>query len=293
MITTGGCNVLDMALECVPRRMRARGLRAGRGLHLGVVPQSPQARAPPSPLPRAPCLTPLLRRGAKKVVAADLNPRQNACVRLRACAAVTSDHSWRCCARCICAPLSLLAARATSPARLLPPCARRPRRLLELKIVAAQTLTHAQFFALFGSCDASVFADVYATQLRPKLGAFAQTFWDESGAAFFKAGMYAGSSGFAAWLLLKLGRLLGLGGLLDGACSARARALRLSPLRWPRAPRAPSNRGPRARRPAPLRAQRRRRARTLSRSGWCTPSTRRALRRLRRRSTTRGGCGAR
>jgi S-adenosylmethionine-diacylglycerol 3-amino-3-carboxypropyl transferase len=144
----------------------------------------------------------------------------------------------------------LLAARATSPARLLPPCARRPRRLLELKIVAAQTLTHAQFFALFGSCDAGVFADVYATQLRPKLGAFAQTFWDESGAAFFKAGMYAGSSGFAAWLLLKLGRLLGLGGLLDGACFARARPASLAAALAPRALRAqqpwPSRAAPRA-----------------------------------------------
>jgi hypothetical protein len=73
----------------------ARG-GCGRGgwLHLGVVPQSPQARAPPSPLPRAPCLTPLLRRGAKKVVAADLNPRQNACVRLRACVGRDRRHQW-------------------------------------------------------------------------------------------------------------------------------------------------------------------------------------------------------
>ena len=92
----------------------------------------------------------------------------------------------------------------------------RTRSLLELKIVAAQTLTHAQFFGLFGSCDAALFAEVYP-QLRPKLGEFARGFWDESGAKFFQAGMYAGSSGFAAWLLLKITRMLGLGGLIDGA----------------------------------------------------------------------------
>ena len=119
MITTGGCNVLDMALE-----------------------------------------------GARKVVAADLNPRQNA--------------------------------------------------LLELKIVAAKTLTHAQFFALFARSDVALFRELYPKLLRPKLGDFARTFWDDNGDSFFAAVMYAGSSGFAAWLLVKLARLIGLAGLLDG-----------------------------------------------------------------------------
>jgi len=120
MLTSGGCNVLDMALE-----------------------------------------------GAKRVVAADLNPRQNA--------------------------------------------------LLELKIACIKTLTHEQFFQLFASNNQALFLELYPSVIRPKLGEFARGFWDENGAAFFKNVMWSGASGFAAWLLLKIARLVGLGGLIDEA----------------------------------------------------------------------------
>jgi hypothetical protein len=124
MLTSGGCNVLDMALE-----------------------------------------------GAKRVVAADLNPRQNA--------------------------------------------------LLELKIACIKTLTHEQFFQLFASNNQALFLELYPSVIRPKLGEFARGFWDENGAAFFKNVMWSGASGFAAWLLLKIARLVGLGGLIDGAFAPR------------------------------------------------------------------------
>lgn len=120
MLTSGGCNVLDMALE-----------------------------------------------GTKKVVAADLNPRQNA--------------------------------------------------LLELKCVAIKHLSsHEQFFQLFAASNVELFREVYPTVLRPHLSEFAREFWDATGEKFFQNVMWGGASGFAAWLMQKVARCVGLGGLIDG-----------------------------------------------------------------------------
>jgi len=122
MLTTGGCNVLDMLLE-----------------------------------------------GPKKIVAADLNPRQNA--------------------------------------------------LLELKVVAAQNLEYEQFFQLFAKSNEALFRELYATKLRPSLSAPAREFWD-SNQAFFKAVFWSGASGFAAYLVLSIAKVLGVGGLIAGAWAA-------------------------------------------------------------------------
>ena len=118
MLTSAGCNVLDMALE-----------------------------------------------GPEKIVAVDLNPRQNA--------------------------------------------------LLELKVVAAKTLSYDQFFALFASSNEALFREVYAPTLRPLLSAPAREFWDEN-ASFFKNLFWSGASGAAAHMMLNLARAMGLGGLIDG-----------------------------------------------------------------------------
>lgn len=117
MLTSGGCNVLDMVIE-----------------------------------------------GAKRVVAADLNPRQNA--------------------------------------------------LLELKKAAIKTLKYEEFFELFARSNYALFVEVYP-KMRPLLSPFAQGFWDEN-KSFFKSVMWSGMSGVAALWMLRICRLFGLGGLVDG-----------------------------------------------------------------------------
>jgi S-adenosylmethionine-diacylglycerol 3-amino-3-carboxypropyl transferase len=128
MLTSGGCNVLDMLLE-----------------------------------------------GPARVVAADLNPRQNA--------------------------------------------------LLELKVVAIKQLTHDQFFQLFAKSNEALFRELYPTHLRPHLSASALEFWDnDGGQRFFKNVMWAGMSGFAAYLMLNICKMLGLRGLFEGECGPVGRA---------------------------------------------------------------------
>jgi len=126
MLTSGGCNVLDMILE-----------------------------------------------GAKRVVAADLNPRQNA--------------------------------------------------LLELKKLCIKNLTYDQFFELFAKSNYKLFGEVYP-RLRSQLSPFSQGFWDEN-KSFFKSVMWSGMSGVAALWMMRVCRMFGLGGLIDGACTGSARAL--------------------------------------------------------------------
>lgn len=119
MLTSGGCNVLDMLLD-----------------------------------------------GPERIVAVDLNPRQNA--------------------------------------------------MLELKLVAIQTLEYEQFFQLFAKSNVALFKEVYPS-LRPKLTPATREFWDETGESFFKNLFWSGMSGHAAHTLLTLCRTFGLAGLIDGA----------------------------------------------------------------------------
>lgn len=132
MLTSGGCNVLDMLLE-----------------------------------------------GPKRIVAADLNPRQSA--------------------------------------------------LLSLKIVAIQHLPHEQFFQLFALSNVALWKDVYPRVLRQHLPEPAREFWDAAGVRFFKSVLWGGASGFAAWLMLNIAKMLGLGGLIAGESHPHAR-LPLRPL---------------------------------------------------------------
>jgi len=124
MLTTGGCNVLDMLLE-----------------------------------------------GPKKIVAADLNPRQNA--------------------------------------------------LLELKLVCIRELEYEQFFQIFAKSNEALFRELYSTRLRPKLSAPAVEFWDAN-KSFFKNVFWSGASGFAAYLMLNLAKVLGVGGLIAECRSTKS-----------------------------------------------------------------------
>lgn len=90
----------------------------------------------------------------------------------------------------------------------------RQNALLELKVVCIKNLTHEQFFELFAKSNFALFKQLYPTKLRDKLSPFAQQFWDEN-ESFFKSVMWSGMSGIAALWMIRVCRLMGLGGMID------------------------------------------------------------------------------
>jgi S-adenosylmethionine-diacylglycerol 3-amino-3-carboxypropyl transferase len=94
----------------------------------------------------------------------------------------------------------------------------RQTALLELKMVCAQQLDHEAFFQIFALSNYDAFVKAYEQGgVRERLGDFARAYWDGN-KDFFRNLHWSGASGFAAKWLVRLIRLVGLGGLLDGAC---------------------------------------------------------------------------
>jgi S-adenosylmethionine-diacylglycerol 3-amino-3-carboxypropyl transferase len=91
--------------------------------------------------------------------------------------------------------------------------------LLELKLAAARSLTHDQFFELFGCSNRPLFDSVYRAKVRPLLSAAAAAHWDAHG-SFFDDVMYAGAAGTLARALRALASACGLGGLISAIRAA-------------------------------------------------------------------------
>jgi len=85
--------------------------------------------------------------------------------------------------------------------------------LLELRLAAARSLTHEQFFELFACSNRALFDSVYAAKVRPLLSASAAAHWDKH-ASFFDDVMYAGAAGTLARALRVVAGACGLGGLI-------------------------------------------------------------------------------
>ena len=66
---------------------------------------------------------------------------------------------------------------------------------LELKLVGLKTLTHEEFFALWGESNYTVFNNTYQSKLRPHLSPDAKKFWDANHHLIQDNFMYAGTSG--------------------------------------------------------------------------------------------------
>ena len=92
--------------------------------------------------------------------------------------------------------------------------------LLELKLAAAQALTHEQFFQLFAHSNRRLFDAVYARSLRPLLSTSAAEFWD-SNAGYFDDAMYSGASGGLARVLCWLVWMFGLQPLVRAFLTCR------------------------------------------------------------------------
>ena len=80
----------------------------------------------------------------------------------------------------------------------------RQNALLELKIAAISELKHDEFFQLFGLGAHRNFRALYMAQLRPRLSASAQLFWDANAHYFSTTGgrgslYFQGASGDVAW----------------------------------------------------------------------------------------------
>ena len=80
----------------------------------------------------------------------------------------------------------------------------RQNALLELKIAAISELKHEEFFQLFGLGAHRNFRALYMSQLRPRLSASAQLFWDANAHYFSTIGgrgslYFQGASGDVAW----------------------------------------------------------------------------------------------
>jgi S-adenosylmethionine-diacylglycerol 3-amino-3-carboxypropyl transferase len=78
--------------------------------------------------------------------------------------------------------------------------------LLELKLVAARRLDHADFFELFGLGRHARWREMYADNLRPELSPESQVVWDRRGAMFDgldgrRSFYFRGSAGSFAWLI--------------------------------------------------------------------------------------------
>jgi S-adenosylmethionine-diacylglycerol 3-amino-3-carboxypropyl transferase len=91
--------------------------------------------------------------------------------------------------------------------------------LLELKLAAARSLTHNQFFELFACSNRLLFESVYRAKVRPLLSAAAAAHWDAHG-SFFDDVMYAGAAGTLARALRALAAACGLGGLISAIQTA-------------------------------------------------------------------------
>lgn len=82
--------------------------------------------------------------------------------------------------------------------------------LLELKLAAIRSCSHDEFFRLFGESEYTLFADIYASRLRPHLSPDAADFWDANGSIIRNNLMFAGASGLMARLLQPIIWLTGL-----------------------------------------------------------------------------------
>jgi len=89
--------------------------------------------------------------------------------------------------------------------------------MLDLKLAGIKTLTHEQFFALWGRSDNWVFEEVYHSVLRPHLRREeSKEFWDKNGTSLFENNiMFAGTSGLMAKLFNITAQLTGAAALLQ------------------------------------------------------------------------------
>lgn len=93
--------------------------------------------------------------------------------------------------------------------------------LLELRLAAARSCTHEQFFQLFAHSNRRLFDALYPQNLRPLLSPSAQAFWDDNQGNFFDDFFYAGASGGLARILCWLTWLLGLQPLVRALLTCR------------------------------------------------------------------------
>ena len=96
--------------------------------------------------------------------------------------------------------------------------------VLDLKLAAIQTLDHAPFFALWAKSDVTVFDEHYERTLRPALALeSSRAFWDANGHELFRHNFFfAGTSGFAAWLMRCGMRACGVLGLIGDSMRRHA-----------------------------------------------------------------------
>lgn len=81
--------------------------------------------------------------------------------------------------------------------------------LLELKIAGIRTLSHDEFFSLFGNGGGDRARDLYFDAMRPELGPSARRYWDRhieffEGRGWRQSFYYRGTAGFAARLFVAL-----------------------------------------------------------------------------------------
>lgn len=81
--------------------------------------------------------------------------------------------------------------------------------LLEIRLAAAISLDHEQFWRIFGQSDRALFEELYPERMRPLLSAPAAEFWDRN-ASIFDSFFYSGAAGGLARVICTLVRLMGL-----------------------------------------------------------------------------------
>jgi S-adenosylmethionine:diacylglycerol 3-amino-3-carboxypropyl transferase/ubiquinone/menaquinone biosynthesis C-methylase UbiE len=81
---------------------------------------------------------------------------------------------------------------------------------LELKLAGLKTLTHDEFFAIWGESDYAVFQKVYKSKLRSQLSPETKSFWDENDILIRDNFMYAGTSGLMAYIMSFPARFFGI-----------------------------------------------------------------------------------
>ena len=75
--------------------------------------------------------------------------------------------------------------------------------LVELKISCITKFTYDEFFAVFAKNDCDLLRSRYELDIRPLLRPEVQEIWDAQ-LPYLKSFMYSGSSGFLAWILVKV-----------------------------------------------------------------------------------------
>ena len=75
--------------------------------------------------------------------------------------------------------------------------------LTEIKIACISKLSFDEFFAVFAKNDCDLLRSRYQSEIRPLLRPDVQQMWDAQ-LPYLKSFMYSGSSGFLAWILVKV-----------------------------------------------------------------------------------------